>query len=224
MQSSKSGSSDSLRLLKPEATTRIRRLELLARRTVEGFMSGMHRSPYFGQSVEFLQHRQYTPGDDLRHIDWKVWARQDRLHIKQFEEETNLRLHLMVDGSASMDYGVGPANKYEYAASVAACLAFLVGRQQDAVGLYAFDSKVRQALPSRTGRVQLAKILSVLDGPSGEKETNLVNVVKEVVATIPRRGVVGIVSDLLGVENLKEGLGMLRQRARRDRVPRAAPG
>jgi uncharacterized protein (DUF58 family) len=206
------GGQDSLRLLKPEATSRIRRLELLARRTVEGFMSGMHRSPYFGQSVEFLQHRQYTPGDDLRHIDWKVWARQDRLHIKQFEEETNLRLHLMVDSSASMNYGEGSSNKYEYAASVAACLAFLVGRQQDAAGLYAFDSKVRQALPSRTGRTQLSKILSVLDGPSMNEETDLVPVVREVVSTIPRRGVVAIISDLLGVANLKDGLRMLRQR------------
>lgn len=206
------GADDSLRLLKPEATTRIRKLELIARRTVEGFMSGMHRSPYFGQSVEFLQHRQYVAGDDLRHIDWKVWARQDRLHIKQFEEETNFRLHLLIDSSASMNYGTGATNKYEYAASLAACLAYLTGRQQDAVGLYSFDSKVRQALPAKTGRTQLSKILSVLDGASGEKETDLVSVVREVVATIPRRGVVVIVSDLLGVENLKDGLRMLRQR------------
>lgn len=211
-RASGAGSDDSLRLLKAEATTRIRKLELLARRTVEGFMSGMHRSPYFGQSVEFVQHRQYVPGDELRHIDWKVWARQDRLHIKQYEEETNFRLHMLVDCSASMDYGVGPANKYEYAASSAACLAYLTGRQQDAVGLYTFDSKVKQSLPAKTGRNQLAKILSVLDGTSGERETDLVSVVREVVATIPRRGVVAIVSDLLGVENLKDGLRMLRQR------------
>ena len=203
---------DSLRLLKPEATSRIRRLELLARRTVEGFMSGMHRSPYFGQSVEFLQHRQYVPGDELRHIDWKVWARQDRLHIKQYEEETNFRLHMLVDSSASMDYGVGETNKYEYAASAAACLAYLTGRQQDAVGLYQFDSKVRNALPAKTGRNQLSKILSVLDGTTHEKETDLAAVVREVVATIPRRGVVAIVSDLLGVGNLKDGLRLLRQR------------
>ena len=175
-------------------------------------MSGMHRSPYFGQSVEFLQHRQYVAGDDLRHIDWKVWARQDRLHVKQFEEETNLRLHAMVDSSASMNYGEGTENKYEYGASIAACLAYLIGRQQDAIGLYTFDSKVRQALPAKTGRSQLSKILSVLDGPSLEQETDLVSVVKEVVSTIPRRGVVTIISDLLGVDNLKEGLGMLRQR------------
>ena len=96
---------DSKRYLRPEVTTRIRRLELKARRVVEGFLSGMHRSPYFGQSIEFLQHRQYTRGDEIRHIDWKVYARQDRLHIKQYEEETNLRLTLLVDRSASMAYG-----------------------------------------------------------------------------------------------------------------------
>lgn len=206
------GGDDAQRLLRSEATQRIRRLELLARRTVEGFMSGMHRSPYFGQSVEFLQHRQYTPGDDLRHIDWKVWARQDRLHIKQFEEETNLRLNLLVDSSASMDYGSGEANKYEYASAIAACLTFLTERQQDAAGLYTFDSKVRQALPARTGRAQLARILSVLSGPSPEKETDLLAVVREVTPTIPRRGLVAICSDLLGVHNLRDGLQMLRQR------------
>jgi len=201
-----------LRLLPEDVTSRIRRLELVARRTVEGFMSGMHRSPYFGQSVEFLQHRQYTPGDDLRHIDWKVWGRQDRLHIKQYEEETNLRLHLLVDNSASMNYGSGNSNKYEYAASIAACLAYLTGRQQDAAGLYTFAAKVRQALPSRTGRIQLARMLSILDGPSDERDTNLLSVVREVVANIPRRGVIAIISDLLGVGSVSEALQLLRQK------------
>ncbi len=203
---------DATRLLRPEATGRIRRLELLARRTVEGFMSGMHRSPYFGQSVEFLQHRQYVAGDDLRHIDWKVWGRQDRLVIKQFEEETNFRLHMLVDTSASMNYGKDDQNKYEYAAAIAACLAYLAGLQQDAAGLYTFDAKVRSSLPSRTGRTQLSRILSVLDGPSQQRETDLAAAVREVIATIPRRGVVCVISDLLGVDNLLDGLRMLRQR------------
>src|SRR5690606_5548943 len=110
----------SKRYLRPEVTDRIRRLELSARRVVEGFLSGMHRSPYFGQSVEFLQHRQYTFGDEIRHIDWKVYARQDRLHVKQYEEETNLRLHLLVDRSGSMAYGDGEANKFDYSATLAA--------------------------------------------------------------------------------------------------------
>ena len=105
---------DSKRFLHPEAIGRIARLDLRARHIVEGFLSGIHRSPYFGQSVEFLQHREYTPGDDLRHIDWKVWAKQDRYYVKQFEEDTNLRCTLLVDVSGSMQYGSGPLNKYEY--------------------------------------------------------------------------------------------------------------
>ena len=118
---------DSKRFLRPEVTQRIRRLELTARRVVEGFLSGMHRSPYFGQSVEFLQHRQYAAGDELRHIDWKVLARQDRLHVKQYEEETNLRLHLLVDRSGSMAYGEGESNKFDYSASLAASSFALAG-------------------------------------------------------------------------------------------------
>ena len=125
---------DSKRFLHPEAIKRIARLDLRAQHIVEGFLSGMHRSPYFGQSVEFLQHREYAPGDDLRHVDWKVWARQDRLYIKQFEEDTNMRVNLLVDVSSSMGYGGGHLTKYEYAATIAASLAFLILKHQDAVG------------------------------------------------------------------------------------------
>jgi uncharacterized protein (DUF58 family) len=110
---------DSAKYLHPEAIRRISRLELRARHIVEGFLSGTHRSPYFGRSVEFLQHRQYATGDDLRDVDWRVWARQDRLVVKQYEEDTNLRVHLLVDVSASMEFGSGVFNKY--AASVGTC-------------------------------------------------------------------------------------------------------
>ena len=116
---------DSKNFLHPEAIKRIERLDLRAQHIVEGFMSGSHRSPYFGQSVEFLQHREYQPGDDLRHVDWQVWARQDRLYIKQFEEETNMRVQMLVDVSSSMQYGNGPLSKYEYAATIATSLAYL---------------------------------------------------------------------------------------------------
>ena len=112
---------DSKRFLHPDAIKRIARLDLRARHVVEGFLSGMHRSPYFGQSVEFAQHREYVAGDDLRHVDWKVWARQDRLYVKQFEEDTNLRCTLLVDTSTSMEYGNGAMNKYEYACT---CLLY----------------------------------------------------------------------------------------------------
>ena len=130
---------DSKRFLHPEAIQRISRLELRARHIVEGYLSGRHRSPYFGQSIEFRQHREYAPGDDLRHVDWKVWARQDRMYIKQYEEDTNLQFQLLVDASASMRYGKGPLNKYEYGCTVAACLGYLALRQQDAVGCTVFD-------------------------------------------------------------------------------------
>ena len=134
---------DSKRFLHPEAIKRISRLELRARHIVEGFLTGMHRSPYFGQSVEFLQHREYAVGDDLRYVDWKVWARQDRLYVKQFEEETNLRCTMLVDVSNSMSYGKGPLSKYEYACTVASSLAYLILRQHDAVGCLAFDDRIR---------------------------------------------------------------------------------
>src|SRR6478736_695571 len=116
----------SKRFLHPEAIARISRLDLRARHIVEGFLSGAHRSPYFGQSVEFLQHREYAAGDDLRHVDWKVWAKQDRYYVKQFEEDTNLRATLLVDVSGSMRYGSAEMDKYEYGATIAACLAYLL--------------------------------------------------------------------------------------------------
>src|SRR6478609_7354187 len=133
----------SKRFLHPEAIGRIARLDLRARHIVEGFLSGIHRSPYFGQSVEFLQHREYTPGDDLRHVDWKVWAKQDRYYVKQFEEDTNLRATLLVDVSGSMQYGSGPLSKFEYGATIAVSMAYLLLRQQDSVGALAFDDAIR---------------------------------------------------------------------------------
>ncbi|MAI73105.1 MAG: DUF58 domain-containing protein [Rhodopirellula sp.] len=198
--------------MRPEVTTRIRRLELKARRVVEGFLSGMHRSPYFGQSIEFLQHRQYTRGDEIRHIDWKVYARQDRLHIKQYEEETNLRLTLLVDRSASMAYGEGELNKFDYSASIAACLGYLALRQKDATGLYTFDTDIRGTVPAKSNQQQLPRILSMLDSVGADGRTDLTRVAKQVAQGIPRRGLVIIISDLLGVDNLMDGLRVLRQR------------
>jgi uncharacterized protein (DUF58 family) len=185
---------------------------LTARRVVEGFLSGMHRSPYFGQSIEFLQHRQYTPGDEIRHIDWKVFARQDRLHIKQYEEETNLRLTLLVDRSASMSYGNGESNKFDYSASIAASLAYLALRQKDATGLVTFDTEVCATVPAKSNQQQLARILSVLESVGADGRTDLRRVAREVGQGIPKRGLVIIISDLLGVDRLVEGLRVLRQR------------
>jgi len=145
----------SRRFLDPAVIARIGRLDLRAKQVVEGFISGMHKSPFFGHSVEFVQHREYVRGDDLRRLDWKVWSKTDRFYIKQFEAETNLRCTLVVDVSESMRYGHGPLNKYEYACTLAACLGYLVLRQQDSVGLIAFDADVRQIVPARSAQTHI---------------------------------------------------------------------
>ncbi len=204
---------DSKRFLHPEAIRRIGRLELRARHIVEGLLSGMHRSPYFGQSVEFLQHRQYTPGDDLRHVDWKAWAKQDRLYVKQFEEDTNMRCTLLVDVSASMQYGSGPLNKYEYAATAAVSLAYLLLKQHDTVSCIAFDELIRTRTPLRSTQVHLKAIVAALDASDPRNKTDAGAVLREVAEVSPRRGLITVVSDLLGdVDSTLRGLRLLRQR------------
>ena len=207
---------DSKRFLHPEAIRRIGRLELRARHIVEGLLSGMHRSPYFGQSVEFLQHRQYAPGDDLRHVDWKVWAKQDKLYVKQFKEDTNMRCTLLVDVSASMQYGSGPLNKYEYAATVATSLAYLLLKQHDTVSCIAYDETIRARTPMRSTQKHLMSIVAALDASDPQNKTDAGAVLREVAEVIPRRGMVTVVSDLLGdVESTLRGLRLLRQRGSR---------
>jgi uncharacterized protein (DUF58 family) len=202
----------SKRFLHPEAIGRIARLELRARHIVEGFLSGIHRSPYFGQSVEFLQHREYAPGDDLRHVDWKVWAKQDRYYVKQFEEDTNLRATLLVDVSQSMQYGGGPLNKYDYAATVAVSLAYLMLRQQDAVGCVAFDDNVRVKVPQRSKRTHLHAIIDSLEASAPQRKTDVAGILREVAETYPRRGLMILISDLLvDRPGLFKGLKLLRQ-------------
>jgi len=199
--------------LHPEAIKRIARLDLRARHVVEGFLSGMHRSPYFGQSVEFRQHRQYTWGDDLRYVDWKVWARHDRYYVKQFEEETNLRCTLLVDVSNSMRYGAGAMNKYEYGCTVAACLGYLLLRQQDAVGCVAFDQSPRITVPQRTKRNHIDSIVQALDVSEPQNKTDLYRILREAAEGYPRRGLMILVSDLLAERGgLLRGLRLLRSR------------
>ena len=206
---------DSKRFLHPEAIKKIGRMDLRARHIVEGFLSGMHRSPYFGRSVEFLQHRQYVPGDDVRDIDWKVWGKQDRYYIKQYEEDTNMRVTLLVDVSGSMQYGGGAAkmDKYEYACTAAVSLAYLVLRQQDAVGCVAFDNAVRAAVPTRSKRTHLNAIIQTLDVTKPRDTTDVTRIMRKVAETYPRRGMMILFSDLL-VERppLFKALKMLRQR------------
>ncbi|MBN2579684.1 MAG: DUF58 domain-containing protein [Pirellulales bacterium] len=204
---------DVKRFLDPQAIKRIARLDLRARTVVEGFLSGLHHSPYFGQSVEFRQHRQYTYGDDLRYVDWKVWAKQDRYYVKQFEEDTNLRCTLLCDVSNSMRYGAGPLNKYEYACTIAACLAYLLLRQQDAVGCTAFDDAPRMLVPQRTKRNHLDAILQALDNCSPRNKTDLSQILRSAAENFPRRGLMVLISDLLvDREGLFQGLRLLRSR------------
>ena len=202
----------SRRYLHPEAIARIARLELRARAVVEGVLAGLHKSPYKGQSVEFLQHREYVRGDDLRRVDWKVWGRQDRLYMKEFEEETNLRLALLVDASASMDYRSGPLSKYDCAATLAASLAWLALSHGDAAGCAVFDDKVRASVPARTKRSQLTSVVEVLETPRGGRGTAFMPVLRSLAETLPRRGLVVVVSDLLGDrDGVFKGLQMLRK-------------
>ena len=204
---------DSKRFLHPEAIKRISRLELRARHIVEGFLSGMHRSPYFGQSVEFLQHREYAIGDDLRHVDWKVWARQDRLYVKQYEEDTNMRCTLLVDVSNSMRYGNGALDKYEYACTVAASLAYLILRQQDSVGSVSFDERVRIKVPTRAKHNHILSIIKSLNVSEPADKTNLYGMFRDIAESYPRRGMMIVVSDLLSdPEGTVRGLRLLRQR------------
>ena len=209
----------SKRYLPPEALARIGRLELRARTVVDGVLAGLHKSPYRGNSVEFLQHREYTRGDDLRRVDWKVWGRQDRLYIKEFEDETNLRLFLLVDGSASMDYqpprfAEAPGlTKFDYAATLAASLGWLGLSQGDAVGCCVFDDRIRANVPARTGRGHLASLVAGLEQPRQRHPSDFRGVFRSLAETLPRRGLVVIVSDLLGNRSeTAKGLQLLRQR------------
>jgi len=204
---------DSKRFLHPEAIKRISRLDLRARHIVEGFLTGLHRSPYFGQSVEFRQHREYTTGDDLRHVDWKVWAKQDRYYVKQFEEDTNMRATLLVDVSNSMRYGNGAMNKSDYAGTVAVSLAYLLLRQQDSVGCLSFDERIRATVPQRTKRSHLNSIIQSLSVNEPRDKTDMFSIFRAVAETYPRRGMMILISDLLADRaGLIRGLKLLRQR------------
>ncbi len=204
---------DPKRFLHPETIARISRLDLRAQHVVEGFISGMHRSPFFGHSVEFVQHREYVPGDDIRHLDWKVWSKTDRFYIKQFEEETNLRATLVVDVSESMHYGRGPLNKYEYACTIAACLGYLILRQQDSARLLTFDSDVRKEVPAFSSLNHIKAITQALHVSKPREKTDIEKILRQVTERISSRGMIILVSDLLvDREPLFRGLEMLRHR------------
>jgi uncharacterized protein (DUF58 family) len=204
---------DPRRFLHPATIAKISRLDLRARHVVEGFISGMHRSPFFGHSVEFVQHREYVHGDDIRDLDWKVWSKTDRYYIKQYEEDTNLRSHLVVDVSESMHYGRGALNKYEYACTIAACLAHLLLRQQDSVGCITFDADVRQVVPVRSQQTHIDAILQAMHVSKPREKTDIEKILRRVAESIHGRGMIVLVSDLLiDREPLFRGLEMLCHR------------
>lgn len=207
----------------PEVLRGIGRLEVRAQRVVEGFLSGRHDSPYVGRSLEFREHRQYVRGDDLRHVDWKAWGRRDKLFVKQFDEETNLRANLLVDCSASMHYKEATReqrgdesermSKHEYAATAACVLAYLFTRQHDAVGCVAFSDRVLATVPPRNQRSQVAAIADAIPKPVGLAKTNLDAVLTEASAWTPKRSVLVLISDLLcDVGGIERGLGRLAAR------------
>lgn len=178
---------------------RIDSMQLLAKVVVEGFVLGLHRSPYRGFSVEFAEYRQYSPGDEVKHVDWKVYGKTDRYYIKQFEEETNLVCYLIVDASASMGYKSSPEGptKLQYAARMAACLSYFMMRQRDAAGLVIFDTKIRTALPPRLRQTHLKHILAALETAEPGGETNISGPLHELAEGLKRRGLIILISDLL---------------------------
>jgi uncharacterized protein (DUF58 family) len=184
--------------LDPAVVARLGTLELKARTIVEGFLSGLHRSPFKGFSVEFAEYRQYIHGDDLSTIDWKVYARSDRFYVKKFEEETNLDCHLMIDVSGSMAYGGHHGmSKFEYGACLAAALAYLMNRQRDAVGLTAFDENIVSMLPSSSRTGHLRATLLTLDRLTPGRTTNVSKPLHQLADSLSKRGMVVLISDLL---------------------------
>jgi uncharacterized protein (DUF58 family) len=197
-------------LIDPQALMAIRSLEMRARVVVEGFWSGIHRSPYHGFSVEFTEYRQYTPGDDPRYLDWKLFARSDRYFIKKFEDETNLRCHVLADNSRSMNFGSRGITKAAYANTLAATLAFFLHQQGDAIGLLTFDAQIREYLPARHRPGHLRHLMLALEKPPGGAATDLAAPLKRIVEIVRKRGLMVLLTDLLApIETLEKNLATL---------------
>jgi uncharacterized protein (DUF58 family) len=199
--------------LQPDIIARAQALGLRARGIVEGLRVGDHKSPYRGFSVEFVQHREYVPGDDIRHIDWKSYGRSERYTIKQYEQETNFTGHLLLDASRSMLYGAGDANKLEYAKLLAASLAYLIIRQRDSAGLYVFDAGWRERLPASSQPGHIHTIVRALESTRPEQKTAIAPLLNELAQQVRRRGLVFLISDCFDdVRSLLGGLQHLRFR------------
>ncbi len=210
-KSSASGASKATRFLDPSALMRIKNLEMRSKVIVEGFLTGLHRSPFHGFSVEFSEYRQYTPGDDPRYVDWKLYARTDRFYLKRYREETNLRCYLLVDLSKSMSFGSGAITKVDYAKTCAATIAYFLWLQRDAVGLVTFDNAIGDVLPPRYRAGHLHRLMMLLERATGGESTDLIAPLEQIAKTAPKRGVVILISDVLApVEAVKTRMGYLR--------------
>ncbi|MFP6704360.1 MAG: DUF58 domain-containing protein [Planctomycetaceae bacterium] len=197
--------------LDPAGLHRVGNMELVAKEVVEGFLTGRHRSPYHGFSVEYLDHRAYTPGDEIRNLDWKIVARSDKYYVKLYEEETNLRAYILLDCSSSMQFSSGDQSKLSWGSYLAAALTYLLLRQNDAVGLVEFDSGVRKFIPPRAHPTQFRRILDSLDGIEPGGETDVGAVLHEAAERTKRRGLVIVISDLIdNEESIASGLGHFR--------------
>ncbi len=200
--------------LDPRVISRLSRMDLRARLVVEGFMSGLHKSPYHGFSVEFAEHRQYMPGDDIKHIDWKVYGKTDRYYVKQFEEETNLKTYLLIDRSASMGYAGSGISKLQYSTYLAAALTWLLLRQRDAVGLVTFDEKIRKIMPARSVQTYLPELLAELDRSQPASSTDIAATLHEIADRVKRRALIILFSDLFdeNTRGIIQGLKHFRHR------------
>lgn len=185
------------RYLKPEVVAKLKRIDLKARLVVEGFLSGLHKSPFKGFSVEFAEYRAYMPGDELKRIDWKVYAKTDRFYIREYEEETNLKAYLLLDTSASMAYSSKGVSKLEYASYLAAALSYLLLKQKDSVGLVTFSDKLETYIPPRCSPAHLTALLNTIDKTRPGGQTNVAQTFHMLAERIKRRGLVIILSDLL---------------------------
>jgi uncharacterized protein (DUF58 family) len=194
------GNPTGYRYLTADAVGRLQNLSLVARSVVEGFVTGLHRSPYHGFSVEFSGHREYSPGDNLRYIDWQAYGRTDRYYVKQYEEETNLRCHILLDSSASMSYGSGSISKYEYGAYLAASLAYLMIRQRDSVGLVTFDRDIRMRIPPGSTTAHLDRLLVELERTKPSQTTGISETFHALAENIKKRGLIIVISDLFDDE------------------------
>jgi uncharacterized protein (DUF58 family) len=199
------------RLLDPKAVARLTGLQLRARAVVEGFLTGLHQSPYHGFSVEFSQHRPYMPGDSLKHLDYKVLGRTGRYYIKQYQEETNLKAYILLDHSGSMGYLSGEVSKLGYGSNLAAALALLLLRQRDAVGLVTFAEQITMLMPTRSAMGWLTPLTTALEGLAPTGETKVADALMEIAERVKRRGLVVLISDLLDdQERIISGLRAIR--------------